>query len=107
MKRDLIGAALTSATSTDSEENATSPFFPGANIIVGMEMTGTAVMTAKVEGSDDDSTWSDLYAPGAVSFAANEHTEMRSATVTCPRYIRGTVSAYTTGTVKFYKEGGL
>jgi hypothetical protein len=103
MKRDLIGAALSSVTSTDSEENNVSPFMPGTNIIVGMQFTGTANMTALIEGSVDDSTWTTLFAPGAVNFAANEWTEVNSATVVCPKYIRGTVSARTGGTVKFYK----
>jgi len=107
MHRDLIGAALTSATNTDSEENDKTPFMPGSNIVVCIEFTGTANMTAKIEGSVDDSTWTDLFAPGAVVFAANEHTEVTSATVVCPKYIRGKVTAHSTGTVKFYKMNAL
>jgi hypothetical protein len=30
-----------------------------------------------------------------------------SFTVTCPRYIKGTVSAFTSGSVKFWQMGGM
>ena len=60
-------------------------------------------MNCKVEGSDDNSTFSDLWDPAAVDEAGSVATQ-RSATVVLPKYIKGTVTAYTDGTAMFYIE---
>ncbi len=109
MKRTKIGATLSSATSTATVENNTTPFVPGTDIVVSIDVpaAGPGVLTAKIEQSVDDSTWTDLFAPAAFALPAGAVGHVRSATVTCPRYIRGTISAYTTGSALFYMEKGL
>jgi len=104
LKRTKIGATLSSATSTSSVENNTTPFVPGTDMVVSIDYEPTAVMTALIEQSVDDSTWTSLFAPGAVSYGANNSHTRTSATVTCPKYIRGTISAYTSGSALFYME---
>jgi len=109
MKRTKIGATLSSATSTASVENNTTPFVPGTDIVVSIDVpaAGPGVLTAKIEGSDDDSSFSDLFAPAAFALPAGTPANIRSATVICPRYIKGTISAYTTGSALFYMEKGV
>ena len=110
-KKDQISTTLSSATSTAVVEQVTSPFFYGQDIIVGMDYANDSVMTAKIEGSADNSTYSDLFAPGAMDGVGGGDTDIRmvdtSFTVTCPRYIKGTVSAFTSGSVKFWQMGGM
>jgi hypothetical protein len=101
--RTLIGAALTSATSTSVVTNSVSPNLPGTSVALSIDYITAPTMTAKIEGSPDNSTWSDLYAPAAVNESGGLVSQ-KSATVTLPKYIRGTVSAYTDGSVSFYIE---
>ena len=65
-KKDQISTTLSSATSTAVVEQVTSPFLYGQDIIVGMDYANDSVMTAKIEGSPDNSTYTDLFAPGAM-----------------------------------------
>ena len=93
-KKDQISTTLSSATSTAVVEQVTSPFLYGQDIIVGMDYANT-----------------DLFAPGAMDGVGGGDTDIRmvdtSFTVTCPRYIKGTVSAFTSGSVKFWQMGGM
>ena len=101
--RTKIGATLSSATSTAVVTNAISPNLPGTSVVLSIDYATAPTMDAKVEGSDDNSTWSDLWDPAAVNEAGTVATQ-RSATVTLPKYIKGTVTAYTDGTAMFYIE---
>ena len=101
--RTKIGATLSSATSTAVVTNAISPNLAGTSVVLSIDYATAPTMDAKVEGSDDNSTWSDLWDPAAVNEAGTVATQ-RSATVTLPKYIKGTVTAYTDGTAMFYVE---
>ena len=101
--RTKIGATISSAASTAVVTNAISPNLPGTSVVLSIDYATAPTMDAKVEGSDDNSTWSDLWDPAAVNEAGTVATQ-RSATVTLPKYIKGTVTAYTDGTAMFYIE---
>ena len=101
--RTKIGATLSSATSTAVVTNSVSPNLPGTSVVLSIDYATAPTMDAKVEGSDDNSTFSDLWDPAAVDEAGSVATQ-RSATVVLPKYIKGTVTAYTDGTAMFYIE---
>ena len=101
--RTKIGATLSSATSTAVVTNSVSPNLPGTSVVLSIDYATAPTMDAKVEGSDDNSTFSDLWDPAAVDEAGSVATQ-RCATVVLPKYIKGTVTAYTDGTAMFYIE---
>jgi hypothetical protein len=101
--RTKIGATLSSATSTAVVTNSTTPNLPGTSVVLSIDYATAPTMDAKVEGSDDNSTFTDLWDPAAVNETGSVATQ-RSATVTLPKYIKGTVTAYTDGTAMFYIE---
>ena len=101
--RTKIAATISSATSTAVVTNSVSPNLPGTSVVLSIDYATAPTMDAKVEGSDDNSTWSDLWDPAAVNEAGTVATQ-RSATVVLPKYIKGTVTAYTDGTAMFYIE---
>lgn len=101
--RTKIGATLSSATSTAVVTNSVSPNLPGTSVVLSIDYATAPTMNCKVEGSDDNSTFSDLWDPAAVDEAGSVATQ-RSATVVLPKYIKGTVTAYTDGTAMFYIE---
>jgi hypothetical protein len=101
--RTKIGATISSATSTAVVTNSVSPNLPGTSVVLSIDYATAPTMDAKVEGSDDNSTFSDLWDPAAVNEAGTVATQ-RSATVVLPKYIKGTVTAYTDGTAMFYIE---
>jgi len=102
--RTKIGATLSSATSTAVVTNAISPNLPGTSVVLSIDYATAPSMNCKVEGSDDNSTWSDLWDPAAVNENSSTIATQRSATVVLPKYIKGTVTAYTDGTAMFYVE---
>jgi hypothetical protein len=101
--RTKIGATISSATSTAVVTNSVSPNLPGTSVVLSIDYATAPTMDAKVEGSDDNSTFTDLWDPAAVNEAGTVATQ-RSATVVLPKYIKGTVTAYTDGTAMFYIE---
>tara|TARA_B100001245_G_C22678239_1_gene331647 strand:- start:278 stop:601 length:324 start_codon:yes stop_codon:yes gene_type:complete len=101
--RTKIGATLSSATSTAVVTMDTSPNLPGTSVVLSIDYATAPTMDAKVEGSDDNSTFTALWDPAAVNEAGTVATQ-RSATVVLPKYIKGTVTAYTDGTAMFYVE---
>ena len=101
--RTKIGATLSSATSTAVVTNSVSPNLPGTSVVLSIDYATAPTMDATDEGSDDNSTFSDLWDPAAVNEAGTVATQ-RSATVVLPKYIKGTVTAYTDGTAMFYIE---
>ena len=101
--RTKIGATLSSATSTAVVTNSVSPNLPGTSVVLSIDYATAPTMNCKVEGSDDNSTFTDLWDPAAVDEAGSVATQ-RSATVVLPKYIKGTVTAYTDGTAMFYIE---
>ena len=100
--RTKIVATLSSATSTAVVTMDTSPNLPGTSVVLLTEYTSNATMNVKVEGSDDNSTWSDLWDPADVDMAGVNALHQISPTVTLPKYIKGTVTAYTDGSVSFH-----
>ena len=94
---------MSSAASTAVITNSTTPNLPGTSVVLSIDYATAPTMDCKVEGSDDNSTFSDLWNPAAVNEAGTVATQ-RSATVTLPKYIKGTVTAYTDGTAMFYIE---
>ena len=102
LTKTIIGAVLSSATSTAVVTNETTPNLPGTSAEQLTEYTSNATMNVKVEGSDDNSTWSDLWDPADVDMAGVNALHQISPTVTLPKYIKGTVTAYTDGTVSFH-----
>ena len=100
--RTKIGATISSAASTAVFEMDTSPNLPGTSCLLVAQYTSNATMNVKVEGSDDNSTWSDLWDPADVDMAGVNATNQISQTITLPKYIKGTVTAYTDGTVSFH-----
>ena len=103
LTKTIIGAVLSSATSTAVVTNSVSPNLPGTSVVLSIDYATAPTMNCKVEGSDDNSTFSDLWDPAAVDEAGSVATQ-RSATVVLPKYIKGTVTAYTDGTAMFYIE---
>ena len=102
--RTKIGATLSSATSTAVVTMDTSPNLPGTSVVLSIDYATAPSMNCKVEGSDDNSTFSDLWDPAAVNENSSTIATQRSATVVLPKYIKGTVTAYTDGTAMFYVE---
>ena len=100
--RTKIGATISSAASTAVVTMDTSPNLPGTSVLLVTEYTSNATMNVKVEGSDDNSTWSDLWDPADVDMAGVNALHQISGTVTLPKYIKGTVTAYTDGSVSFH-----
>ena len=101
--RTKIGATISSAASTAVVTNSVSPNLPGTSVVLSIDYATAPTMDAKIEGSDDNSTFTDLWDPAAVNEAGTVATQ-RSATVVLPKYIKGTVTAYTDGTAMFYIE---
>ena len=101
--RTKIGATMSSAASTAVVEMNTTPNLPGTSVVLSIDYATAPTMDCKVEGSDDNSTFSDLWNPAAVNEAGTVATQ-RSATVVLPKYVKGTVTAYTDGTAMFYIE---
>jgi hypothetical protein len=64
------------------------PFFPRREAMA--VVTGTFVGSIKIQGSDDNSTWSDL-----VDVSEPEYVQ-----VTLQKYMRANCTAYTSGTIK-------
>ena len=102
LTKTIIGAVLSSATSTAVVTMDTSPNLPGTSVVLLTEYTSNATMNVKVQGSDDNSTWSDLWDPADVDMAGVNALHQISPTVTLPKYIKGTVTAYTDGSVSFH-----
>ena len=102
LTKTIIGAVLSSATSTAVVTNETTPNLPGTSAVRLTEYTSNATMKVKVEGSDDNSTWSDLWDPADVDMAGVNALHQIRPTVTLPKYIKGTVTAYTDGSVSFH-----
>ena len=102
LTKTIIGAVLSSATSTAVVTNETTPNLPGTSAVLLTEYTSNATMNVKVEGSDDNSTFTDLWDPADVDMAGVNATNQISQTITLPKYIKGTVTAYTDGTVSFH-----
>ena len=102
LTKTIIGAILSSATSTAVATMDTSPNLPGTSVLLVTEYTSNATMNVKVEGSDDNSTWSDLWDPADVDMAGVNALHQISPTVTLPKYIKGTVTAYTDGSVSLH-----
>ena len=102
LTKTIIGAVLSSATSTAVVTNETTPNLPGTSAVLLTEYTSNATMNVKVEGSDDNSTWSDLWDPADVDMAGVNALHQISPTVTLPKYIKGTVTAYTDCSVSFH-----
>ena len=104
LTKTIIGAVLSSATSTAVVTMDTSPNLPGTSVVLSIDYATAPSMNCKVEGSDDNSTFSDLWDPAAVNENSSTIATQRSATVVLPKYIKGTVTAYTDGTAMFYVE---
>ena len=102
LTKTIIGAVLSSATSTAVATMDTSPNLPGTSVLLVAQYTSNATMNVKVEGSDDNSTFTDLWDPADVDMAGVNALHQISPTVTLPKYIKGTVTAYTDGSVSFH-----
>ena len=102
LTKTQIGADMSSAASTAVVTNSVSPNLPGTSCLLVAQYTSNATMNVKVEGSDDNSTWSDLWDPADVDMAGVNALHQISPTVTLPKYIKGTVTAYTDGSVSFH-----
>ena len=102
--RTKIGATMSSAASTAVVTNSTTPNLPGTSVVLSIDYATAPSMDCKVEGSDDNSTFTDLWDPPAVNDNSSTAVSQRSATVNLPKYIKGTVTAYTDGTAMFYIE---
>ena len=100
--RTKIGATMSSAASTAVITNSTTPNLPGTSVVLSIDYATAPTMDCKVEGSDDNSTWSDLWDPADVDMAGVNALHQISPTVTLPKYIKGTVTAYTDGSVSFH-----
>lgn len=106
MKAFAIAEAvdLTDADSTNAVSPDETPFLPGREAVLVLDtvgMTGGSSPSFKVEGSDDDDTYTAL-----LTYTAAKPVLM--ANITIPKYLRVTVtSASTAGTANAYLLGGV
>tara|TARA_Y100001951_G_scaffold98303_1_gene98959 strand:+ start:33 stop:356 length:324 start_codon:yes stop_codon:yes gene_type:complete len=101
LTKTQIGVSMSSVASTAVVEMNTSPNLPGTSALLVVEYIGDATMDVKFEGSDDNSTFSDLWNPPNVNETGLAVNQI-SSTVTLPKYIKGTVTARTDGTASFH-----
>lgn len=99
MQKQLIGTAGSVAAGSTITNN-TSPFMEGASVVVmAHALTGAFTGSAKLQESDDGTTWSDI--SGAV--AADAGVDFFQ--ITLKKYIRINCTAYTSGGVSFTMLG--
>ena len=99
MEKKLIGTAGSVATGS-TVTNDTSPFMAGQEVLVcAHALTGAFTGSAKLQESDDDTTWADI--SGAV--AADAGVDFFN--ITLKKYIRINTTAYTSGGVSFTMLG--
>jgi hypothetical protein len=97
MKHLSLGS-LTSATSGTAAELNTTPFMQGNTLLAEIfAPAGAFSGTAKLQSSDDNSSWSDISGSTFTTTAGGLlHVNIADA----PKYIRLTCSSYSSGTVK-------
>ena len=99
MEMKLIGTAASVAAGS-TVTNDTSPFMAGQKVlIVAHALTGAFTGSAKLQESDNNSSWSDI--SGAV--AADAGVDFFN--ITLKKYIRINCTAYTSGGVSFTMLG--
>lgn len=89
-----LGEGLNSVAAATAVEQDTTPAMQNHNVIVEIIPDASFAGTAKVQGSDDNSTWVDLLTV--------TNTAGRKASVRNRRYMRANVTARTAGTVSAY-----
>lgn len=97
MQERVYDENVSAAAAGTSQESNVSPFFQGANVKFAVEVSDDFAGTWKFEQSDDNSTWSDLWAPGAQTAAAG--TPNKAKVIAMPKYVRFNLTARTAGSV--------
>ena len=96
MQEKVLGNAIAATATGTGILMDISPFFPGTKVIAQIkcvDLTGTP----KIEGSDDNSSWSDSFAPGAQTTTENVFTDE----IVLKKYMRYDVASQSNGTVSF------
>jgi hypothetical protein len=103
MKHLSLGS-LTSATTGSAIELNTTPFMQGNTLLAEIcAPTGAFSGTAKLQSSDDNSTWADIASSTLTTTTGGLlHVNIADA----PKYIRLNCTSYTSGTVKAVLIGG-
>jgi hypothetical protein len=103
LSKTTIATGVNSTAASTAVENSVSPNLPGTKALILVEQFTNPTMTAVVEGSDDNSTWTALVSPGATNITSGATPAYSKTTeVTLPKYVRVNCSAYTDGTVDAY-----
>lgn len=94
------GVSLTAAAAQTAVLSDDTPFSPGFNAVATISLTGaTGTPTVKIQGSDDNSTFTDLMTVSAIT------SNVVKAEVTIKKYMRLNVTAVgTAGTVSAWLE---
>jgi len=93
LQESILGAAVGSVAVGTAVEMNVSPFFPGTKVRVEIRpnaLTGTFA----VQGSDDNSTWANVLAPGALTAEDRPFVDE----IVLQRYMRTNMTAWTSGT---------
>ena len=107
LKKTTIATGVNSTTASTAVTLSTSPNLPGTTALILVEQFTNPTMTAVVEGSDDNSTWTALVSPGATNITSGATPAYSKMTeVTLPKYVRVNCAAYTDGTVDAYIING-
>ncbi|MEE8405062.1 MAG: hypothetical protein V3S17_06700 [candidate division Zixibacteria bacterium] len=101
LRSTTIALAVASDAATTAVEMDTSPTLPGTTALILLIMKTAASLTPVVEHSDDNSNWSNVFAPGALT-SSEPYVSIMSAEVTIKKYMRVNCGAYTDGTLDAY-----
>jgi hypothetical protein len=103
LSKTTIATGVNSTTASTAIENSVSPNLPGTKAMILVEQFTNPTMTAVVEGSDDNSTFTALVTVGATNITSGATPAYSKMTeVTLPKYVRVNCSAYTDGTCDAY-----
>lgn len=102
LKTLLNAVSAASAAAGTAQTMGDTPFLDGQNcrarIALSADAAGSVVV--KIQGSDDNSTWTDLLTHTGVGIPSTE------AEITCKKYMRGNVTgAGSTGKASAFLEG--